>query len=56
MAKKTKVNPPQAGKKKKTKDKTETAEYVRNLAELHKIQGAVLRLLQKSVDPKPRRG
>ena len=34
----------------KTKNKSETAEYVGNLVELHKIQGAVLRLLQKTLN------
>ena len=34
----------------KTKNEDETAEYVRNLVELHKVQGAVLRLLEKNFD------
>jgi len=34
---------------KKEKDKGETAEYVGHLVELHKVQGAVLRLLQKTM-------
>jgi len=56
MAKKTKANPPKAGnppkkrRVKKKKDKGNTAEYVGNLVELHKIQGAVLRRLEKSID------
>jgi len=41
-------------KRKNVKDEVETAEYVGNLVELHKVQGAVLRLLKKSLDPKPR--
>jgi len=35
--------------KKKKKNRADAAEYVSNLVELHKIQGAVLRLLQKSI-------
>jgi len=34
---------------KKMKNRADTAEYVGHLVELHKVQGAVLRLLQKSI-------
>ena len=35
--------------KKTVKTKPEAAEYVGNLVELHRVQGVVLRLLQKSI-------
>ena len=37
-------------KGKKAKDKGEAAEYVGHLVELHRVQGAVLRLLEKSLN------
>jgi len=50
--KKVKGNPPtpRLRRGRKAKDKGELAEYVGNLVKLHEIQGAVLRMLEKSLN------